>query len=110
MRRRSRSCDADSALAYNVAEIRSICEDLYRPFWEINPVHQDPRHSDFAFAAADTARRFVADAFALERLIEGKDRGDDWAREAARLLEVARTIDLGIPQGHFIVCPLTDAM
>ncbi len=46
-------------------------------------------------AAAAAARRFVADALALERSIGGKDR-DAWDREAARLLEAAGTIDLGI--------------
>ncbi len=53
--------------------------------------------ADFpAFEAAAAARRFVADAFALERSIEGKDR-DAWVREAGRLLETAKSLDLGIP-------------
>ena len=51
---------------------------------------------DPMFDAAAMARSFVADAFALERAVEATDR-DAWDLEAARLLEVAQTIDLGNP-------------
>ncbi len=33
--------------AYNVTEIRSLPERLYRPFWEIHPVNPDQRHPGF---------------------------------------------------------------
>ncbi len=69
------------------------------------PDNQGPRHSpshrhhrtDVShLEAASTARRFVADAHTLERSVSGLDR-DAWDREAALLLETARTIDLKIP-------------
>ena len=36
-----------ATLVYNAAEIRGLPEDLYRPFWEIHPVHREPRHPGF---------------------------------------------------------------
>lgn len=69
------------------------------------PDNRDPRHTPTSppartavrtYEAAAAARRFVADAFAMERSIGERDR-DAWDREAVRLLEVVGTIDLGIP-------------
>ena len=50
-----------------------------------------------ALAEAASARRFVAEALALESTIGGKDR-DAWDRKAAHLLEQARHIDLDRPR------------
>ena len=67
--------------------------------------NQRPRHSPSRrhhrtgvshLEAAAAARRFVADALALERSLSGRDR-EAWDRAAARLLETAATIDLEIP-------------
>ena len=57
--------------------------------------HQLARSSGLADAAA--ARRFVADAVALERSIRESDRAA-WDREAVRLLESARHIDPAHPR------------
>ena len=50
-----------------------------------------------ALAEVASARRFVADALALESTIGGKDC-DAWDRKAAHLLEQARHIDLDRPR------------
>lgn len=106
---------------FSDAEVRQAAEDAARivtwlvhsaPGWSAaadeseRQVRQQPhlppssRRRRFANAAAlvdvALARRFVADALALERSIRGSDR-DAWNREAARLLEAARAIDLEIP-------------
>ena len=106
---------------FNDAEVRQAAEDAARvvtwlvhsaPGWSATaeePERQareephlppDARPRRFtrasALASAATARRFVADALALERSIRGSDRGA-WDRDATRLLEAARAIDLEIP-------------
>ena len=47
--------------------------------------------------AARDARRFVVDALAFRASAPADDDGGAWRGEAARLLEVARTIDLSLP-------------
>ena len=106
---------------FNDAEVRLAAEDAARavnwlvhsaPGWSAaasepdRPARQEPRlppsSRSHRFASASTladaaaARRFVADALALERLMRGTDRAA-WDREAARLLDAARAIDLQSP-------------
>ncbi len=46
---------------------------------------------------ARDARRFVTDALAFRDRAPGGDDGGGWRREAGRLLDVARSIDLAVP-------------
>ncbi len=55
--------------------------------------------------AARDARRFVADALAFRTSAPAAGDGGAWRSEAARLLEVARAIDLGLP----VVCAAVEA-
>ena len=55
--------------------------------------------------AARDARRFVADALAFRTSAPAAGDGGAWRSEAARLLEVARAIDLSLP----VVCAAVEA-
>lgn len=106
---------------FNDAEVHQAAEDAARvvtwlvhsaPGWRAaakepeRQAHREPRlppssrGHPFArpshLSEAAAARRFVADALALERSIRGMDR-DAWDREAGRLLEAAKAIDLQSP-------------